>query len=60
MILVIHDFFGENWLICSVFASDIGRGLTCVTKYFHMKIEDCNLCKYEAQGLQETFVVLHH
>lgn len=34
--------------------------LTNIAKYFHMKIVACNLCKHNAQGLQETFVLFHH
>lgn len=33
--------------------------LTCLTKYFCMRIKTYNFCKYETQGSQETFVILH-
>jgi hypothetical protein len=38
----------------------IGAILRCVTKYFYMTIKPYSLCKYKVEGLQETFVVLHH
>jgi hypothetical protein len=43
----------QNW--------DIGIRLTCVVKRFCMWKKAYSLCKYKAQGFQETYVVvLHH
>ncbi len=42
----------QNW--------DIGIKLTCVVKCFCMWKEAYSLCKYKAQGFQETYVVVPH
>ncbi len=41
-------------------SEDIDKRLTYINRCFHMWKEAYTLCKYEAQSLQETIVVVHY